>query len=159
MRPVTRNMLLGLAAFVVASTATLLAFRQPTEALTATALSDARDRWRDSGISSYRSRFRMNGATYDIEVRGGIVTTALVDGRPARSSSLYSYSVPGIFDTLELELENLADPRGPFAGRAGNILARVRFNDELGYVERYLRSSGGFGRGASIELVEFHALK
>ena len=32
---------------------------------------------------------------------------------------------------------------------------RVRFNPKLGYVERYLRSSGGHGRGASIEIIEF----
>jgi hypothetical protein len=52
-------------------------------------------------------------------------------------------------------LENSTDPAGPFAGRAETVLMRVRFNRELGYVERYLRSSGGQGRGASIEMIEF----
>lgn len=159
MRPVTRNMLLGLAAFVVASAVTLLALREPTEELTAAKLSDARDRWRNADINSYQSTYRMNGAAYAIEVHGGIVVSARVDGRDARSSALHSYSVPGIFDTLELELENLADPRGPFAGRQGTILMRVRFNDEHGYVERYLRSAGGVGRGAAIELLSFRPLK
>ena len=61
----------------------------------------------------------------------------------------------GLFDTLEQELDNSTDPAGPFAGRAETVLMRVRFNHALGYVERYLRSSGGQGRGASIERVEF----
>jgi hypothetical protein len=54
-----------------------------------------------------------------------------------------------------MELENLADPAGPFAGRAESVLARVRFNPDLGYPERYLRSAGGFGRGADIQVLEF----
>jgi len=83
------------------------------------------------------------------------VDQATVDGRPPTTTDLNAYSVDGLFDTLEQELDNLTDPAGPFTGQAGTVMMRVRFNPEFGYVERYLRSSGGHGRGASIELLEF----
>ena len=97
----------------------------------------------------------MHGSEYAIEWRDGIVEQASVDDRPPTTTDLNAYSLDGLFDTLEQELDNLTDPAGPFAGHAGTVLMRVRFNPKLGYVERYLRSSGGHGRGASIEMIEF----
>ena len=72
------------------------------------------------------------------------------------SRELSNYSVEGLFDILELDLENLADPNGPFGHSAQKVIVRVRFNREFGYIERYLRS-GGMIRGATIEVISFRS--
>ncbi len=149
------NFALAGAAFVLAVVVMILVVREPTEALSAEALRGARQRWAQAGVADYRLRYRMHGAVYEIKVEDRVVAEATVDGQVPRTGDLGAYSVEGLFNTLEQELENLSDPRGPFAGHAQTVLMRVRFNAELGFVERYLRSSGGQGRGVSIELIEF----
>lgn len=149
------NFLLMSAAFVVSSGGAILWYREPMIPLTREVLAAARQRWRAAGVRGYAVRYRMNGSEYAIDWRDGIVERASVDQRPATTADLNAYSIDGLFDTLEQELDNLSDPAGPFAPQAGTVLMRVRFNPKFGYVERYLRSSGGHGRGASIEMVEF----
>ncbi len=143
------------AAFIVGAGGAVFWFREPMGPLTREALATARQQWRAAGIRGYSVRYRMHGSEYSIQWRDGIVEHALVDGRPPTTTDLNAYTIDGLFDTLELELDNLEDPAGPFAGYAKTVLMRVRFNHNLGYVERYLRSSAGQGRGASIEMIEF----
>jgi len=149
------NLLLTCAAFFAGVGAAILWYREPMAPLTRELLAAARQRWRDAGVSSYAIRYRMHGSEYAIQCRNGIVEQASVDDRPPSATDLNAYSVDGLFDTLEQELDNLSDPTGPFAGHAGTVMMRVRFNPKFGYPERYLRSSGGHGRGASIEMVVF----
>lgn len=153
------NFVLAASTFAVAAAVMLLMARVPTEPLTTEVLRAARQRWRTAPVANYRIHFEMHGSVYDVKVRGGIVETATADGNPIRSADPGAYSVVGLFETLELELENRSDPRGPFAGQAETMVMRVRFNKELGYVERYLRSSGGMGRGASIVMLEFERIE
>lgn len=154
-RTTKTNLTIAGVAFLLATVAMFLVAREPTEPLTEDALAEARQRWQTSGVSNYQIRYEMHGSRYDVTVRGGIVTDATVNDAPLRSADPGAYSVEGLFRTLELELDNLDDPRGPFAGRAATMVMRVRFNEALGYVERYLRSSGGMGRGASIVVISF----
>lgn len=142
-------------AFVLAVVVMILFVREPTEALSTEALRAAKQRWTQAGVADYRLRYRMHDAVYDVKVEDRVVTGATVDGRVPRTGDLNAYSVEGLFNTLDQELDNLNDPRGPFAGITNTVLMRVRFNEELGFLERYLRSSGGQGRGVSIELIEF----
>lgn len=156
MRIVTRtNLLLMCAAFIVGACGAILWLREPMAPLTREALAAARQRWRAAGVRGYAIRYRMHGSQYAIEWRDGFVEQASVNDHPPTTTDLKAYSIDGLFDILEQELDNLSDPAGPFAGHAESVLMRVRFNSELGYVERYLRSSGGHGRGASIEMIEF----
>jgi hypothetical protein len=127
----------------------LIAFREPTVPLTAERLQAARQRWEAAGIGNYQLQYRMHGAAYDVVVEGGIVTSLMVNGQPAATATPQAYSVKGLFETLQQELDNASGPMGP----AG--IMRVRFHAELGYVERYLRTGGGLGRDVSIELTEF----
>lgn len=129
--------------------------REPTEPLSVEGLARAKQRWRESGIADYALRYRMNRDVYVVTVEDGIVVAAEVNGQRPQTESLGSYSVEGLFELLALELENLTDPSGPFAGRGGSVLARVRFHHRYGYVERYVRSAGGAGRGAAIEVLKF----
>lgn len=150
------NIKWAVVAFVIGLTAVLLVIREPTEPLTIELLASARQRWRLVKIADYDLRYRMHGSEFAVRCRDGSVIECLVDGSPAMSRELSNYGMEGLFDILELELENLSDPNGPFGHQTRNIIVRVRFHDQLGYLERYLRS-GGMGRGATIELLSFRS--
>ncbi len=148
------NLLLASGAFLATLIAIILIVREPMTRLTPELLASARRMWRESGIRSYDLRYRMHGSVYDLSVRDGIVIDLRVNGQPSTTAQPRAYTVHGLFDTLALELDNLDDPAGPFAGRRGTVLMRVRFHERLGYPERYLRSGGGQARGVVIEDVE-----
>lgn len=150
------NIKLAAVAFVIGLAAFLLIIREPTEQLTIELLASARQRWRQAKIADYNLQYRMHGSEYAVRCRGGAVIEAQVDGNPAMSRDLSNYSVEGLFDILELDLENLADPNGPFGGQTQHVIVRVRFHREFGYVERYLRS-GGMVRAGAIELISFRS--
>ena len=143
-------------AFVIGLTAFFFVAREPTEQLTIELLASARQRWRLAKIADYDLQYRMHGSEYSVRCRDGTVIETRVDGNPAMSLDLSDYSVEGLFDILELDLENLADPNGPFGRTAQQVIVRVRFNREFGYIERYLRS-GGMVRGATIGLISFRS--
>lgn len=142
-------------AFVATLLTSLYIARVPMEPLTPEALQAARGKWREAGVHDYDIRYLMNGATYDVEVRDDIVTDMLVDGKPGRSAEWGLYSVDGLFRLLDMELENLSDSSGPFGQKGQQTIARVRFNERYGYVERYLRSAAPGGKPASIQVIEF----
>jgi hypothetical protein len=148
------RIVLTLAAFLAALVGTVLVVREPTVVLTPERLRDARERWSSASIADYDSRYRMHGAEYAVRVRAGIVTEVVADGRVTYPADAGAYGMNGLFDLLAMELENVSDPEGPFAGPRESIVMRVRFHPVLGYVERYLRSGGGT-RPAAIELIEF----
>ncbi|MFQ5494601.1 MAG: hypothetical protein ACE5EX_04400 [Phycisphaerae bacterium] len=132
MRHITRiYVLLACGAFGVGVVGALLVLREPTERLSADALAKAEARWRSAHLSNYDLRYRMHGSVYTVRVRGNIVTELEVNGQPARTGSAGEYSVTGLFKLLALELENLDDPRGPFAGRRDSVVMRVRFHPTL----------------------------
>ena len=154
MKLITRRymLLMGLA-FVVGLLGAVWGLREPMVPLTTEALAGARDRWAMAGIRDYDTSYRMHGSLCEVKVHDGIVVELEVDGQQSRSADWGSYSMVGLFDLLELELENMDDPHGPFAGGTETIVARVRFNREHGYVERYLRAGGGLPQGATITII------
>jgi hypothetical protein len=153
MRIVTKNyVLLMLAAFGLGAAGALFWLREPMEPLTREALAAARQRWRSAGISDYELRYRMQASAYVVRFRNGIVHDVKVNDKVPTSGNWSAYGVEGLFEMLGQELDNAADPAGPFAGGKA-ILLRVRFHPQRGYVERYLRSSGGGARGAAIDQV------
>ena len=160
MRVITRrNVLLMVAAVPLGTVISVWVTREPTIPLTRESLDTARRVWREWGPRSYEIAYRMAGANYRIVVKGGQVEEAIVNGRLPTSGDWNAYSVEGLFTTLDQELENVAEATGAFADREDTMLMRVRFNRELGYIERYLRSGGGIGRGAAIENVKFRSLE
>ena len=148
-----RYMLLMGLAFVVGLAGAVWEFREPMMPLTAEGLAGARDQWARADVRDYDAFYRMHGSLCEVKVREGIVTGLEVGGRQSRSADWGSYSIVGLFDLLELELENMDDPNGPFVGGNATVIARVRFHAEHGYVERYLRVGGGLPKGASIEMI------
>lgn len=149
------NLTLMSLAFILGAGVTIILLREPTEPLTAEVLQAARQRWREAGVSDYDLHYRMHGSVYEVKVQGGIVTEATVNGQVPQTADLSAYGVEGLFDLLELELDNRQRPNGPFAGRAEAVVMRVRFDPQFGYIERYLRSAGGYGQSVAIELINF----
>lgn len=150
-----RRLVLSVAAFLAGLIAALVWVREPTAPLTESLLAEARQRWEQADIRNYSLRYRMHGSEYVVTVRGESVDSVTVNGQPSTSATPAAFGVPGLFETLAVELENRSDPAGPLAGQSETLLMRARFHPELGYPERYIRSAGGGVRGASIEMLEF----
>lgn len=152
-----RKIAVAITAFGLGLIVAVFLSREPMETLSADGLADARRRWQDSAVTGYDLRYTMNRSEYVVCVRDGIVTEVTVNGRPPMNRDPRPYTIEGLFDTLAQELDNLSNPAGPFAGMNRKVFLRVRFNKELGYVERYLRTGGPVGRAATIELTDFSA--
>lgn len=133
--------------------AALLYLRVPTVPLTQEALNRARQRWNDAGIRSYRATYRMHGSLYEVEVRDGFVASITVNGQTPSIAQPGAYSVEGLFDTLQAEIENINDASNPLGTPAGNVVARVRFDARQGYPQRYIRGGTGLNRGSTLEML------
>ncbi len=149
------NLVLVTIAFGFGLVLAFFLLREPTVPLTLLNLKDARGVWRQAGVADYDTQYVMHKSEYDVAVRAGIVTSLKVDGRVPLATDWRAYSVDGLFDILELELAGNPMPKNDEVGKAKPVMMRVRFNRELGYVERYIRGSGGFGKATSIRLISF----
>jgi hypothetical protein len=138
--------------FAVGIAIALFMLREPTEPLTAKSLQEARDRWKAAGIKNYDMSYRMHGSVYGIQVRAGIVSDVRVNGLAPTSTDWKTYSVDGLFDILGMDLESFRTPTNQVGGP--QVIMRVRFHPQLGYVERYVRS-GSPATDATIELISF----
>jgi hypothetical protein len=146
-------------AFLAGLIAALWFVREPTERLTPENLKAARQKWREAEITDYELEFRMQGSPCEVKVRGGVVEDIRMGGRIPTSSDWSMYTVEGLFDTLEMELEALGRTAGDGQAATQPAQMRVRFHPRVGYVERYLRSGIGPSGGASIEMIRFHACR
>jgi hypothetical protein len=151
-----RNLIVAGSGFLLGLFAALWMLREPTRPLTQESLKQARQRWQDAAIHSYRATYRMHGSLYDVEVRAGLVASITVNGQTPSIAQPGAYSMDGLFDTLQSELENINDPSNPLGTPPANVIARVRFDDRLGYPRRYIRGGTGLSRGSTLEMLEFH---
>jgi hypothetical protein len=121
----------------------ILMVREPTESLTHDGLARARELWRGSGINSYDMIGSAYEKTIEIKVRGGAVQLFLLDGSPGSSQRPEDYTVSGLFDTMERELELFGGSDRAEGVPGGVAVLRVRFHQSLGSPERFVRSAGG----------------
>ncbi len=151
-----RNLIIAASAFLLGLMGSLFFLREPTTPLTPEALAQARQRWEQAAIRSYRVTYRMHGSLYEVGVHDGLVASITVNGQTSSINEPGAYSINGLLDTLQTELENIHDPSNPLGTPPGNVVARVRFHDRLGYPQRYIRGRTGLSRGSTLELLEFH---
>ena len=143
---VTRAMgkrIAGLAVgLVIGGAALILVFRAPGETLTQDNLQTARARWTQGGPKSYDMEIVVTGAqdnTHNVEVRGGAVVRMKTGGVEVTSKSARaSWSVEGMFDTLQRELENIGEVHG-----TSEVVLRVVYDARLGYPKKFLRHVAG----------------
>ncbi|MDX1644021.1 MAG: DUF6174 domain-containing protein [Thermoanaerobaculia bacterium] len=127
--------------------------------LTVERLEAARTRWESRGPASYTLEIEMQGALEDrrrIEVRNGRVTEMSVGERPASEDSRTYWSVDGLFDFLEAELRNAADPPPELGvSDSSQIVLKAAFDRRLGYPESFLRHILGRQQSTGWQVVSF----
>ena len=136
---------------IVALAAVLFSiFRGTTLRLTPQDFDAARERWRQQGPRDYDLTIAQTGAragTIEVEVRDGEVTAMTVDGTtPSQRRTWYYWSVPGMFDVLERDLE---------AAEAEQLLLRADFDPATGYPRRYERAMFRTRQQTQWEVVRF----
>lgn len=138
--------------------------RDPSPEFTRAEFEAARERWRSAGPTSYDLEVEVVGqqpAVYRVEVRQGEVVLATIDGRPLKQRRTFdTWTVPGMFDTMERDVENLELVA---AGRAKQetprLTLRATFDPVLGFPQRYRRIEWGASRDMVWEVREFKSVQ
>lgn len=126
--------------------------------LTPTRLAHARERWADAALGNYECEVlvradRLDEGRFELEVRDGHVARARHNGVDA-SGRADAYSIAGLFEILQRELELSERPSQGFGAPAGyRAYLHARFHDTLGYPEVYRRSVGGTSNAIEIRVV------
>jgi hypothetical protein len=127
--------------------------------LTEVALAEAEGRWDAAAVASYDMDIEIRGARpgrVQIEVRDDEVTAMTRDGRSPPPRTWAVWSVPGMFETLERELELAEDPVHEMQASAGTQLRlRCEFDSQLGYPRRYHRIVTPGGPEVFWEVMQF----
>lgn len=134
----------SLATLVVTAAVLVFVFRARTPLLTEAALQAARQRWSRHGPDSYELDLEIHGrqpGRVHLEVANGRVIKMTRDGvTPRRKITWEAWTVPGQFDTIELELSKAADPARGFGAPAGSqLVQRAEFDPRWGYPRLYQR--------------------
>ena len=120
--------------------------------LSAGRLVAAQQLWQQHGPSSYDMEVEIRGAqpgNVHVEVRDGAVTQESRDGLATPKRTWDTWSVPGMFSTLERELVLAEDPQHEMDVAAGTRLQlRCDFDPKNGLPRRYHR----FATGAAPEV-------
>lgn len=143
-RPARRRWELWLAVPVVLTLGFALFPRGSFPPLTRARFDEAKQRWQQHGPANYDIEIRVDGrqkANYAVSVRDGDVTAATRDGSPlTQRRTQDTWSVPGMFDTMRVDLENIEKrTQGKADASTPHVRARVEFDTRLGYPKRFVR--------------------
>lgn len=151
----------SLAAFAITLAAALATvciwFRNPIPRLSRAGFDSALQRWEHANISDYDIEVEVQGrqaAVYRVAVRNNKVQSALRNGYPLKQRRTQgTWSVPGMFGTIEIDLENVeaaAQSRigdsaedGAAKNAASRLLLRATFDPRFGYPSYYHRGQLG----------------
>jgi hypothetical protein len=146
--------LLGAAAGVALTLVALLAWlwlhRDPTPALSAELLESARRLWQQNRVADYDLNVEVTGERQEsiqVKVRGGEVVAYTNNGHTPKPHTWAWWSVDGMFEQLDRELElsagdATAEPRG-----ASPMVLRAEFDPHYGYPRIFRHLALGAGRG------------
>ncbi|MEX0936696.1 MAG: DUF6174 domain-containing protein [Pirellulales bacterium] len=134
-------------------------FRQDVPRLTDRSLELAIDRWREHGPESYTMEIELGGmrpGTVHLEVRDGEVTAMQRDGYTPERRVWETWSVPGMFDTIDRELQIAEAPAEEAQFPPGTQFElRAEFDARLGYPRRFRRMVLGEGTEVSWQVTRF----
>ena len=135
----------------------LLLGRDRAAELDAERLAAARELWESRAPDAYTLELEMRRALNELRtvtVHGGRVVDMTAGWVRTPESSWEYWSVEGLFDVLQTELANAADPRrNPSAGRVALL---VKFDPEWGYPSFFYRHTMGSLNDIEWEVVGFH---
>jgi hypothetical protein len=133
-------MLLGIVLGAV-GTSLVLRRREALPPLTADVLAVAEQRWNEREPGNYNLDVEIAGRQtghFHVEVRSGRVNCVTRNGVAPQRRVWDTWTVPGMFDTLQQELD-LAAPDGAFGQPGARAVMRAIFDPELGFPRRYER--------------------
>jgi hypothetical protein len=117
--------------------------RQATPPLTVESLETARRRWEANGPGDYWMDIVVTGrqaSRYHVEVRGGKPVGVLRNDRPIARRNWPYWSVPGLFDVIEHDVDCAEDPTRGFGARPGSrAVLRADFDPQRGYPRKFER--------------------
>jgi hypothetical protein len=117
--------------------------------LTQEELEKAEALWTSAGPSSYEMDLEIlqgRPGTVHIEVQNGEISAMTRDSRAPAQHTWRYWSVPGLFETLERELEMAEDPVHEVGAAAGTRWQlRCEFDPAYGYPRRFHRYVSGGG--------------
>jgi hypothetical protein len=118
--------------------------------LTGEELEEAQKLWDSAGPAGYEMDLEIlqgRPGTVHIEVRNGEITAMTRDGRTPAQHTWRYWSVPGLFETVERELEMAEDPVHEVGAAAGTRWQlRCEFDRAYGFPRRFHRSVSGGGQ-------------
>lgn len=133
----------GLLTLVVMVVVVVLARRDATPALTFESLEAARERWQKNGPADYRLDVSVAGrqpSRYHVEVSGGKATEVLRNDRPLARRNWPYWTVPGLFDVIEHDIDCSDDPTRGFGARPGSkAVLRAEFDSHIGFPRKFER--------------------
>jgi hypothetical protein len=161
-RQILLLLLLPAAVCIVAAALLLQTFAgQRIPDLTEVELQKAQDLWASSGPASYEMDLEIlqgRPGTVHIEVLNGEISTMTRDGRSPAPRTWRYWSVPGLFEMLERELEMAEDPVHEVGDAAGTRWQlRCEFDPAYGYPRRFHRYVSGGGPEVYLRVTSFIA--
>ena len=141
----------------------LLLNRNRSPELARPAFTAAQQRWESAAPENYDIAIAVTGlraATYRVEVRDGHPHSATIDDRPLPNRRTFStWSVPGMFDTIERDLEHVeARATEPSVQRTARLTLYATFDSQRGFPRTYHRiewGEAGSDLEVTWEVVEF----
>lgn len=130
--------------------------------LTPERFQEARMLWQRAGPSNYDLTVKVAGrraATYHTQVRDGAVAVSTHNGQPIRPRSRDTWSVPGMFATMQSDVDNLVrHQQGTADASTPQVHLRALFDPDCGLPLRYHRTElrrWGNNQEVSWEVVSF----
>lgn len=122
-------------------------------------LDEARQLWRQNGPADYDVEVNFSGpepAVYRVRVRGGKTLAASRNGTPLKDArTLGTWSVPGMFDTVQRDVEHSIKPIQINPREAQYVSPRAVFDPQYGYPARYRRIQWGSNMQAGWVVTKF----
>jgi len=136
---------------------------QPLPPLTADRLDSAWARWQANDLANYNIQVEVSGpqaATYRVEIRDRQVVLASRNGYPLKTQrTLGTWSVPGMFDTVEVDLDRRDAGAASSATQTSPTLRLCCvFDQQYGFPSQYRRNELGTQMQVDWKVTEFNAL-
>jgi len=122
-------------------------------------LAAARAKWEAARVRDYDITIQLSGrqsGEIKVSVRDGEATAMTRNGvQPKQERTWEPWTVPGMFDTLDVDFENAKKPKEKFGNDAAGVNMRCLFDEQYGYPKKYLHQVMGRHQDLEWEVTEF----
>ncbi|MCE9604047.1 MAG: DUF6174 domain-containing protein [Planctomycetia bacterium] len=122
-------------------------------------LAAARERWAAAGLADYDITIVLSGrqsGEIKVSVRDSRPTAMTRNGiQPKQERTWEPWTVPGMFDTVDTDLESTERPKEKYGNDVAGVMIRCRFDERFGYPKKYLHQIMGRHQDLEWEVTEF----